>query len=401
MTASLSPTNWPPPIGVRGDTTIIESFALPLGDGLVLCHPSKGRLVVLNATGKTVWDLLHAGHAHTEIASAFAGHFGLPVAQASADVATVIAMLDEAQTSDLDPPVGTAATPLSSAVLPCSSEPQNNDCGAFRFGNRLVRVLSAVPDVGSDYFSRFRHRAVVETAEADILELSGDPSGGYRLAFCREIVAKAHSLSGLVGRTNELFLNWEHPEVHFLAYFHAAAVRRGSRAILLPGVSGAGKSTLVAYLASRGFTYLSDDLIAMTASDWSLRPLPTCLAIKAGSWPVLQAFYPQIANSPTVRCHGRAVRYVEPMETSGSAGAPSVILFPTYAKDGDAHLGSLTPLRTMTRLLEANTDLDEPVTETKVAEFLRFVGSTPAYEFSYFDLPSAMNAIERLLENKA
>ena len=390
--------------GMRRPVAPIETFALPLGDGLVLRQPGKDRLVVLNATGKTVWDLLRAGLAQNEIATAFARHFGLPFEQASADVATVIAGLNEAQLSDLAPPGGTGAIPMSAAALPHSSMAQsgpNVDCGAFRFGNRLVRVLSSVPDVGSDYFSRFRHRAAVEAADADVLELSRDPSGGYRLTFGREIVAKVDSLSDLVGRTNEFFLSWEHPEVDFLAYFHAAAVRRAERTILLPGVSGDGKSTLVAYLASRGFTYLSDDLIAMAATDWSLRPLPTCLSIKSGSWSILEALYPQLANSPTVQCHGRAVRYVEPTETSDSAGAPSVILFPRYAKDGGDHLGSLTPLQTMTRLLKANTDLNMPATEAKVAEFLRFVETTPAYELSYSDLPSALNAIERLLENEA
>jgi hypothetical protein len=262
-------------------------------------------------------------------------------------------------------------------------------------------VLSSIPDVGPDFFSRFRHRAAIAAADADILEFSGDPCGGYRLAYCRETVARADSLSELVGRAHEFVLSWEHPGTEFLAYFHAAAVRRGDRAILLPGVSGAGKSTLVAYLASRGFSYLGDDLVAMAATDWSLRPLPTCLSIKSGSWPILDAFYPQLANSQTVQSNGRVLRYVEPPETSDSAGAPSVILFPAYAKDAEPHLGSLTPLRTMTRLLEANTDLNKPANEARVAEFLRFVEATPAYELSYCDLPGAMNAIERLLENQA
>ena len=381
----------------------IETFALPLGDGLVLCHPGKDRLAVLNPTGTTVWELLRAGLAQNDIASAFTRHFGLPVEQASTDVATVIAMIEEARLSGLDPPAGTGAPPVSSAALVCSSELQfgpNADCGAFRFGDRVVRVLSSISDVGPDYFSRFRHR-VATAAEADTLELSGDASRGYQLTLCHEIVAKVDSLTELVGRTNEFFLSWEHPEVDFLAYFHAAAVRRGASTILLPGVSGAGKSTLVGFLARQGYSYLSDDLVAMVASDWSLRPLPACLSIKSGSWPILQGFYPQLANSQTVRCHGRATRYVEPPETSGSAGTPSVILFPAYVKDAETHLGSLTPLRTMTRLLEANTDLNKPLTFDRVAEFLHFVETTPAYELSYADMPSAMNAIERLLENEA
>lgn len=42
---------------------------------------------------------------------------------------------------------------------------------------------------------------------------------------------------------------------------HAAAVAAGARGILIPGQSGAGKSTLALWLTSRGFSYLTDELV--------------------------------------------------------------------------------------------------------------------------------------------
>jgi hypothetical protein len=81
--------------------------------------------------------------------------------------------------------------------------------------------------------------------------------------------------------------------------------------------------------------------------------------------------------------------------------APSVIMFPTYAKSGDTHLGALAPLQTMTRLLETNTDLHRPATEATLAEFLQFVEHTPAYELVYKDLPSAKALIEAWLDHMA
>jgi hypothetical protein len=73
-----------------------ETLTLPLGGGWVLCRPDMDRLVVLNATGKTVWDLLGGGFGQQEIASAFAQHFGLPAEAASADVRKIIGGLEEA-----------------------------------------------------------------------------------------------------------------------------------------------------------------------------------------------------------------------------------------------------------------------------------------------------------------
>ena len=374
------------------------AFALQLGEGWVLCRPDMDRMAVLNATGKTVWDLLCGGFGQQEIASAFAQHFGLPAEGALANVGEVIGGLEEA--GFLARPPGEAGTegcaPGTLANGQAIQSGPDMYCGTFQFGDRRVQVHSTLPEIGRDYFSRFRHRALDDAGDADILEFSSGPCG-YRLIFQDAVVADAGSLAEVVGRAHELFLNWEHPKTEFLAYFHAAAVSRGGRSVLLPGVSGTGKSTLTAYLAGHGFAYLGDDLVGLARVGWSLRPLPTCLSLKSGSWPILTSLYPQLADLPTLRCHGRDVRYVEPGEVQYAGSAPSVILFPSYARSGGTHLSALAPLQTMTRLLETNTDLHRPATEATLAEFLQFVERTPAYELVYGDLPSAKSAIEEWL----
>ena len=377
-------------------------MALPVGDGWVLCQPDIDRLVVLNATGKIVWDLLGGGFGQQEIASAFAQHFGLPAERALGDVRKVISGLEEA--GFLVRPLreaGTEGCPLPApANGPAIQSGPNVHCGTFQFGDRRVRMRSTLADIGSAYFSRFSHRALDDTVDADVLEFSGGPRG-YRLTFQGAVAADVSSLAELIGRAHELFLSWEHPKTEFLAYFHAAAVSRGGHSMLLPGVNGTGKSTLTAYLAGHGFAYLGDDLVAMARGDWSLRPLPTCLSLKSGSWPILTALYPRLPDLPTLQCHGREVRYVEPRQAQYAGSAPSVILFPKYVKSGGTHLNALAPLQTMTRLLETNTELHRPATGATLAEFLQFVEHTPAYELVYKDLPSAKTAIEAWLDQTA
>jgi hypothetical protein len=196
-------------------------------------------------------------------------------------------------------------------------------------------------------------------------------------------------------------LKWEHPECEFLAYFHAAAVSRGERSVLLPAASGTGKSTLTAFMAAHDFAYLGDDSIAMTRLDWSLRPLPACLSLKSGSWPILTALYPELPCLPAVHCHGREARYVEPRQARQAASAPSVILFPSYAKSADIELRTLAPLESMVRLIDAGASLHRPATSTALAEFLQFVQQTPAYELIFSDLPSAKTVIEACLDRTA
>ncbi len=375
----------------------VEVFALQLGEGWVLCRPEMDRLMVLNATGKIVWDLLGDGFDQQKIASIFARHFGLPASVALAHIEEVISGLEGAGVLACPPgDVPRAATPR-----PCTSGPALHigpglNCGTYRFGDRRIQMRSALPDIGRDYFSRFWHRAMDEAVDAEVLTFTGWP-GAYRLTFQDAAAADAGSLAGLMASADELLLSWEHPKTEFLATFHAAAVSYGGRSVLLPGVSGSGKSTLTAYLAGHGFAYLGDDLIAMARADWSLRALPTCLSIKSGSWPILTPLYPQLPCLPIVECHGRDVRYVEPGQIQDAGSAPSAILFPRYAKSAEVHLQALMPLQPMMRLLEANADLHRPVTETALAEFLRFVEQTPAYELVYSDLSSAKAAVEERL----
>jgi Coenzyme PQQ synthesis protein D (PqqD) len=380
----------------------METLALPLGDGFVLCQPDIDRLAVLNATGKIVWDLLGGGFGQEEIASAFAQHFDLPAEGALANIRTVIGGLEDAgflarPPGDLRAERCAPSTPTNGQVI---QPGPNVYCGTFQFGDRRVQIHSTLTGIDSAYVSRFQHRALDNAADADVLKFSSGPCC-YRLTFQGKVAADVRSLAELIGRAHELILGWEHPKTEFLAYFHAAAVSRGNHSVLLPGVSGIGKSTLTAYLTGHGFAYLGDDSIAMTRSDWSLRPLPTCLSLKSGSWPILMALYPQLPHLATVDCHGREVRYVEPRQARNAGSAPSVILFPKYAKSGDTSLRALAPLETMARLIETSTDLHRPATRTTLAEFIRFVEQTPAYELVYPNLLSAKAAIEGWLDNVA
>lgn len=378
-----------------------ETLALPLGGDWVLCQPDMDQLVVLNATGKTVWDLLGGGFGQHEIASAFAQHFGLPTERALSNIGEVISGLQEA--GFLARPPGETRTegcaPRAPAKRPAIQSGPNVHCGTFQFGDHRVQMHSSLPDIGRAYFSRFRHRALDNAADVDVLEFSGGPCG-YRLTFQGAVAAEANSLGEIVGRAHEFFFSWEHPKTEFLAYFHAAAVSLGDHSVLLPGVSGVGKSTLTGYLVRHGFGYIGDDLVAMDRAGWSLRPLPTCLTLKSGSWPILTALYPQLPDLPTLQWRGRHVRYVEPDQAQHAGSAPSVIMFPAYARRGDTYLNALAPLQTMTRLLET-TDLHRPTTEATLAEFLQFVEHTPAYELVYKDLPSAKAVIEAWLDPTA
>jgi Coenzyme PQQ synthesis protein D (PqqD) len=372
-----------------------------LGEGYMLYQPDTGRLVALNNTGKQVWELLSAGYQQDEIATLFAEHFNHPIEQTAKDVQAVLAGLNEAERADeLTEPLKQASDCL---ILPMAIKASDgvNRFGTYRFGQHRIQLHlhDTLADIGSTYFLRYHHRAINDVTEVDILELSTHLDG-FCLTFRDEMLAFVGSLAELFGRVNKLLLAWEHPDIDFLAYFHAATVSRGEHCLLLPGVSGAGKSTLTAYLVAHGFAYLGDDFVAMAASDGSFRSSPARLSLKSGSWAILEALYPELPQLPTVHCYGRTMRYVEPTQIKSVSCAQSLIVFPTYEQGSATRLNPLTPFQTLIRLLETSTTLDQPATEAKLKAFIDFVEHTPAYDLRYADLPHAKAVIEELLNHE-
>ncbi|TKB11662.1 hypothetical protein [Desulforhopalus sp. IMCC35007] len=71
---------------------------------------------------------------------------------------------------------------------------------------------------------------------------------------------------------------------------HAGAVHSGQGGILLPGKSGSGKSTLTAWLVSRGWRYLTDELVLLQGTNPKIIPFTRPVSLKAGSLKVLKSF---------------------------------------------------------------------------------------------------------------
>lgn len=373
----------------------------PFDGGWVLYLPLTDQMLVLNPSAKLVWEMLVRNCEDDEIASALAEHFGIPFERASSDVAQILASLKDIK-SKSDAAAGypislSLSTEVTSA---CAANQLDFEyCGSFRFGERLIYVRSSVPEVNESFFSRFRHRAVGNGKDADVLEVSRRDTT-YCLIFRGSLLAEVTTVNAMMWCVIELLLNLEHSNTALLAYCHSAAVSKGNHRLLMPGRSGVGKSTLTAFLVVNGFAYVGDDVIAIGEDDGALLPLPTCLSIKSGSWPILEQFYPGLGQLPTLNRYGRSMRHVEPQhnyEVLQATSAPSAIVFPAYKEGNQTHLSPLPPLQTMIHLLGAHAALATPATEDKLRKLIRFVEQTPAYELTYSELPSALKAIEDLL----
>lgn len=69
-----------------------------------------------------------------------------------------------------------------------------------------------------------------------------------------------------------------------LVHFHAAAVARAGRAVVLAGRSGDGKSTLTARLVQLGWEYVTDEQVTLGPDDRTVVPYPRPLTLRRGTW---------------------------------------------------------------------------------------------------------------------
>jgi hypothetical protein len=136
---------------------------------------------------------------------------------------------------------------------------------------------------------------------------------------------------------------------------HAGVVEVDGTGVLLVGPSGAGKSTLTLGLCERGAVYLSDELAPVSRSGGSVGAFPKPLALRPGSWPLVQHLHPGLppALAPLLRDEW----FVSP-ERVAHETVPRVLLFVTHdpAAPG-ASLTAIDPAAALVRLCEQADEL--------------------------------------------
>jgi hypothetical protein len=115
--------------------------------------------------------------------------------------------------------------------------------------------------------------------------------------------------------------------------------------------------------------------------------LPLCL--KAGSWPVLAAPRPELAQAPTVQRYGQPVRYL-PARTpaAGRRVRPARLVLSRWRPEAPLQAVPLTPEQALHGLLEAEAVIRD-LTQTKLSSLARWIEGLPAWRLTYPDLDAA------------
>jgi hypothetical protein len=169
-----------------------------------------------------------------------------------------------------------------------------------RIGIRVVPSMDDSPGDARDSADAGEARVMHTVRDTDLLRISGPLARGYadgrrRRAAVRirpELLGDAEQFRVRVLESVVLFLvtrAGRHP-------VHAAAIVRGSAALLLAARSGTGKSTL-AYAAMRaGFRVLSEDAVYLQLDPFRVWGVPRRIHLTPDS----ARFFPELASVPSV-----------------------------------------------------------------------------------------------------
>jgi hypothetical protein len=369
----------------------------PVEGGLLLLDDFSSRLFAYNDTARHVWDLIEAGRAEEELASAVAQAWQIPVSLAHRDIEAILAQW---RVQGL---LGTGK------IQPASVAPRS-DAGADRNGTSLSRSASewtctirrtTISFAVENEFMAAIHAmlAHLETPGAcpqARIEIRNGASGETVLFSDGIERVRTRDPGVLGGGLWQTILEHVYPKVEWLALIHGSALARNGSGLALCGPSGSGKSTLTAGLTTARFDYLADDLVALAGPGGTILPWPVPLSLKPGSFEVITPYRPELTGAPSYRTKDMDARLLVPTSTAWDAAAVQLrrLVFPRFIDRATAELECISTFQAAARLLADRVWIGHPITADRVATFLAWLNHTPSYVVTYGTLEDGMRLIE-------
>jgi hypothetical protein len=183
--------------------------------------------------------------------------------------------------------------------------------------------------------------------------------------------------------------------------FHAAGLAWGDQGLLLPGGIGGGKSTLAAWLVTKGWDYLTDELVFVPEGTEAMQTFTRPLNLKNPARAVLQDQFDFKTNAPYI-LSGPHSFLVPPtlLKPANRLSQPplSLILFPHYLPDGDFLLRPLSKAQAGLELMQCLVNARN-LPEHGFPEVARLARRVPAHKMSYAHFDQLGECVERVLQS--
>jgi hypothetical protein len=331
-------------------------------DEAVLLDGATGEVHRLNGSAATVWSCLDGDGTIDELVADLAAAYDADATAVGAD--TVAVLGDLAARGLLGPATSRRRT----------RAPRRDTGLRIAVREQLERVdwtFSSPTYAGLDFTFRIRTN---DTALGAHLARIFDPLGTdaeaghtYSIVDRGEAVAERRRLATYLDdvRVNVssarryvlAFLPW-HVNQQTVArvrsdelLLHAGAVAAGHRVVAFAAPPDAGKSTLVVRLLEEGFSYVTDEALAVSTRDSGVRPFPKAIALDFGSWALFPHLQPEV---PDELLHDVPVKWHVDPRTVGQiavGGELGAVVLPRYARDEPTQLTSVPPAELAVALL--------------------------------------------------
>jgi hypothetical protein len=165
---------------------------------------------------------------------------------------------------------------------------------------------------------------------------------------------------------------------------HAGAVTWNGNGILLPGSTGAGKSCLSAWLASKGFNYLTDECVVLHSDVPRFTALPRPLVIKDGNGSIIRE---KLVNARTVISGPPDIFWPENTLPYDQRAICRFIVFPHFAAGEELSIEPLGAAEAALQLTACNVNARN-LPDHGLAIVKAFAREVPAIAIRYgsFDL---------------
>ncbi len=185
-------------------------------------------------------------------------------------------------------------------------------------------------------------------------------------------------------------------ENDWMGVFHASAVAKNSKAIMLTGDSGAGKSSLTTLLTESGYNFISDDFTPMLLENSLIYSFPSAISIKESFFDEANSIFNGFKELKSIYVNDIKgwVKYLPPKhQNSGSFKCNSVI----HVKYDRKASNRLLKIDNSVAIQQLLPDAWIASSKNHAKKFITWITNTNFYSLNYSDNTKAINLINKLI----
>ena len=371
----------------------------PFAGGLLLARPDDWRLWILNAEAAIVWELHQSGMDPAAIAGHLSARLGLEPSLLLAQVDQLFSDWQAAGLLGGVPDPAACLTTLSATRPPDRIQQATPPTPEIRVlalagvplglcidDHRLASALDPLlPELSGP----------PETPVSTLLHLQG-PATDWQLGTPSGVLATGSDAASAIVATLTALTDLACQPAQRLLVVHGAGLQwPDGRGLLLIAPGGSGKTTLATALNAGGRPLLSDDVVPVNR-DGTLDALGLPICVKAGSWPVLAGWRPDLERQPVIDRLGQSIRYLSPMGQPPRQAIPTGwLVFPRYQQDSTPVITALDPAAALQGLIEAEAVIRH-LDQDRLERLAGWISRVPAFAIQYPDLDSGLDLLEQL-----